>query len=145
MTGIIDRTFVDTNVLIYAHDLDAGAKRDAARKLLAELWGSGLGVMSTQVFQEFYLNVTRKVKVPLARSTAREIVRNYAVWRVVTPGPAEVAEASVLEERHQISFWDAMILVAARDGGATVLASEDLSHGQVIEGVRIMNPFAASE
>ncbi len=143
MIGTTDRVFVDTNVLIYAHDLDAGDKREQARRLLADLWASGQGVLSTQVFQEFYVNVTRKIAHPLARSTAREIIRNYAVWHVVAPGPVEVAEASALEERHQLSFWDAMILVAAREGGATVLSTDDLSHGQVIEGIRIENPFVA--
>ena len=141
MIGTTDRVFVDTNVLIYAHDRDAGVKREVARQLLADLWRSGQGVISTQVLQEFYVNITRKIATPLPRATAREVVRNYGVWRVMTPGPSEVARASELEERHQVSFWDAMILLAARDGGATVLASEDLSHGQVIEGVRIVNPF----
>lgn len=134
--------FVDTNVLIYGHNVQAGRRNIVAREALAELWRSANGTLSTQVLQEFYVNVTRKIPVPLARAEARRLVRQYAVWPVVVVSPADVEAASEIEERHQLSFWDALIVVAARRGGATVLLSEDLGHEQVIAGVRVVNPFA---
>jgi len=137
-----DRVFVDSNVLIYAHDLDAGAKHLAAAALVRSFWEERIGVLSTQVLQEFYINVTRKISVPLRRSRAREIVRNYSLWQTETIHPADVVRASEVEEANQVSFWDALILVAAAKGGASTLVSEDLNAGQVIAGVTIENPFA---
>lgn len=139
-----DKVFVDTNVLIDAHDVDAGEKRQVARRVLAELWNSRLGVLSSQVLQELYVNVTRKISSPLTCHKAREIVRNYGVWQVVSIAPADILQASELEERHQISFWDALIVVAARNAGAVKVLSEDLSHGHRIGGVMIENPFAVA-
>ena len=75
-----DKVFVDSNVLIYAHDSDAGAKRQRAAERLKQLWDNGQGRLSTQVLQEFYVNATQKIKKPLARSLAREIIRNYGLW-----------------------------------------------------------------
>jgi len=133
--------FVDSNILIYAHDSEAGRKREVARLSLQELWETNSGVLSTQVLQEFYVNVTRKIPRPIARGTARDIVRQYGAWTVVTIDPDMVCQASELEERCQLSFWDAMVVIAARASGADTLLTEDLNHGQMIAGVRIHNPF----
>ena len=138
MTG---RVFVDTNVLIYAHDVDAGAKHSRAAKLLGELWASRRGALSSQVLQEFYVNITRKIPMPVPRSEAREIVEAYAAWRVVRVGVAEIVRATSIEERYQISFWDALIIAAARVAGSDRVLSEDLNPGQAIDGVLIENPF----
>jgi predicted nucleic acid-binding protein len=138
------RLFVDTNVLIYAHDNQADDRHAIAKRLLANLWRTGSGVLSTQVLQEFYVNVTRKIPTPLSSADARQVLHQYSAWPVVTLGPTDVIAASELEERHQISFWDALIVVAARRGGATTLLSEDLSTGQRLAGVRILNPFEAT-
>lgn len=137
-----DKVFVDTNVLIYAHDVDAGAKHAVAAGLVKDLWASRLGVLSTQVLQEFYVNVTRKIPAPLARAVARDIVTSYAVWQVEPIDVDRVREASELEERHRLSFWDALILVAARRGGAAKVLSEDLNPGARTNGVLVVNPFA---
>ncbi len=137
-----DRTFVDTNVLVYAHDVDAGARHAVASRLVAELWEAREAVISTQVLQEFYVNATRKIPTPLPRSTAREIVRTYAAWQVEPIGAPEILLASELEEQHQLSFWDALIVAAAVKGGASRILTEDLSPGRSIAGVRIENPFA---
>ena len=137
-----DRTFVDTNVLVYAHDVDAGARHAVASRLVAELWETRAAVISTQVLQEFYVNATRKIVSPLPRSTAREIVRAYAAWPVEPIGPADILLASELEEQHQLSFWDALIVAAALKGGAGTILTEDMSPGRKIAGVRIENPFA---
>ncbi|HLG18678.1 MAG TPA: PIN domain-containing protein [Bdellovibrionota bacterium] len=136
-----DDTFVDTNVLIYAHDLDAGRKHEIAADLLEKLWTNRRGVLSTQVLQEFYVNVTRKISHPISKSTAREIVSGYTAWKVENVTSDHVLRASELEERHQLSFWDALIVSAALSAGAERVLSEDMSHQQGILGLRIENPF----
>jgi len=136
------RIFVDTNVLIYAHDIQAGRKQEKASQILGGLWQSKTGVLSTQVLQEFYVNVTRKIPSPLKRSTARDIIRQYSVWPVIGPDADMIVQASELEERHALSFWDAMIVAAARKAGAERILTEDLNHGETIDGVMVENPFA---
>lgn len=134
------KTFVDTNVLIYAHDTDAPAKRQIANRLLDELWEERTGVLSVQVLQEFYINVTRKIARPLAKVAARQVVNAYATWAVgVTP--AEVANAFRIEDEARIGFWDALIVACALKSGASKIVSEDLNAGQRISGIRIENPF----
>ena len=141
MSSMNDRVFVDSNILVYAHDLDAGEKNQKAVEVVRELWVSQNGVISTQVLQEFYVNVTRKIPQPLDRSTAREVIRNYSLWQTETIDSSDVFRASEIEEANQISFWDALIIVAAVKGGASLLLSEDLNAGQIIAGVVIENPF----
>jgi predicted nucleic acid-binding protein len=138
MTG---KVFVDSNVLIYAHDVDAGVKQQQAAERLGELWENGLGRLNTQVLQEFYINVTQKIKRPLARSTAREVIRNYALWVESPITPSTVVRASEISEAWRLAFWDGMIVAAAEQDSADQLLSEDLSHGQVIAGIKIVNPF----
>jgi predicted nucleic acid-binding protein len=133
--------FIDTNVLIYAHDRDAGHKRERAALLLRGLWGSKAGVLSIQVLQEFFVNVTLKIPQPLSPAAARGLIGAYGVWQIEIPTVTTVLHATEIQGRHQLSFWDAMIVATALSGGAEVLLSEDLSHGQVIEGVRVENPF----
>lgn len=135
------KVFVDTNILVYAHDIDAGHKHRIAADRIAELWDSRTGVISTQVLQEFYVTVTRKIPSPIPPHTARSALSNYSVWQVETADPDTVIAASEIEERHRLSFWDAMIVAAAAQGGAEVLLTEDLNAGRTIEGIRISNPF----
>ena len=136
-----DRVFVDTNILIYAHDVDAGQKHIIARGRIRDLWASREGVVSLQVLQELYVNVTRKIPKPLSRKVARGLVGSYAAWTVQRVDASDVVHASEIEERHKLSFWDALIVVAAHKATAGTLLSEDLNHGQRIEGVRGENPF----
>lgn len=140
-SGTIDRTFVDTNVLIYAHDIDAGRKHDIAKAVLRDLWAERAGVLSTQVLQEFYVNATRTLKKPLARQEARSVVETYAAWCVDGITPGDVAAAFQIEDRARIGFWDALILAVAVRSGARRLLSEDLSSGQAIAGLTIHDPF----
>jgi predicted nucleic acid-binding protein len=135
------KTFVDSNVLIYAHDSDSGLKRQQAAEHLTELWQSGMGLLSTQVLQEFYVNVTCKIGTPLPASKAREVVRDYATWVESPTTAATVARASEIAEIWQVSFWDAMILAAAEQNRANRLLTEDLNAGQIIAGIEIVNPF----
>ena len=138
MSGV---AFVDTNILIYAHDLEAGVKRERAVAKLRELWNSGSGRLSVQVLQEFYVNATQKLATPMARSTAREVVRTYGVWvRHATTGET-VTRASEISDLARISFWDALIVASAEEVGADELLSEDLNGGQVIVGIKVVNPL----
>ena len=105
----IVRTFVDSNVLIYAHDADAGSKQRIAADQLRDLWKSGTGLLSTQVLQEFYVNVTRKIGVPLGGAAAREVVRDYAAWVESSITAATIVRASEISEVWQISFWDSLV------------------------------------
>jgi predicted nucleic acid-binding protein len=136
------KAFVDTNVLLYAHDGAATVKQPLAKAAMERLWADRRGTLSTQVLQEFYNAATRKLSPPLLRAEAREIVDLYATWPVVLIDPAIILAATRLEEEHQLSFWDALIVEAARVAGADLLLTEDMQHGRVIEGVRIENPFA---
>jgi len=135
------KTFVDTNILVYAHDVDGGRKHKTARDILIELMQSGSGALSPQVLQEFYVTVTRKIPKRLTKRAAREIVEDFSTWCIDTTG-AEVAAAFRIEDEAKIGFWDALILASAVKAGAEVLLSEDLSSGQKVAGVRIRNPFA---
>ena len=137
------KTFVDTNVLIYAHDFDAGVKHAIARDLLRDLWRRRTGLLSPQVLQEFYVNVTRKITFPLATPVARAVVESYAVWCGETTA-AEISAAFRIEDEARIGFWDALIVAAARKAGAELILSEDLNAGQIIAGIRIENPFLSA-
>jgi len=136
-----DKTFVDTNVLIYAHDLDAKAKHETAKKVLHELWSERTGVLSAQVLQEFYVNVTRKIPRPMAKESARLVVSTYTIWCAETT-PGEISSAFRIEDESRIGFWDALIVASAIKSGATRILSEDLNAWQMISGVRVENPFA---
>lgn len=138
MSGV---AFVDSNVLIYAHDLDAGVKRDRAVAKLRELWNSGNGRLSVQVLQEFYVNVTQKLATPIARSTAREIVKTYGVWIRHATTAETITRASEISDLARISFWDALIVASAEEVDADELLSEDLNPGQSVIGIRVVNPL----
>lgn len=137
-------TFVDTNVLVCAYDADAGAKHESARTQLRTLWDDGSGVLSTQVLQEFYVTVTRKLSKPLSRRTAREVIGTYRAWPVHPPDVDDIVDASELEERQQLSFWDALIIVSARRSGARSLLTEDLQDGQRFYELEVVSPFRDS-
>jgi predicted nucleic acid-binding protein len=134
-------TFLDTKVLAYAHDRSETHKQPIAQALLEDLWRTRSGVLSTQVLQEFYVVATRKFDPPMRRGAAREIVVLYGTWPIVQVDLALILAASKLEERHGFSFWDALVVEAARRSGATRLMTEDLQAGRRIGGVSIENPF----
>jgi predicted nucleic acid-binding protein len=140
MNSMSAKTFIDTNVLIYAHDLDQKEKRSIAQRLLIELLKNRSGVLSPQVLQEFYVNVTRKIAKPLTKRAAREIVEDFRVWCIDTTA-IEVTTAFRIEDEAKISFWDAMICASALKAGAEVILSEDMNSGQKVAGIRIENPF----
>ena len=133
--------FVDTNILIYAHDLDAGLKHKIAASIINNLWEEETGIISTQVIQEFYVNVTKKIPHPLSPAKARGLITNYFTWQVELNTRPTILLASEIEERHRLSFWDALIVAAASQAEAEKFLTEDLQAGQTIEGILIENPF----
>lgn len=139
----VSRCFVDTNVLVYAHDSSAGGKHARARELVEALWDTGEGCLSIQVLQEFFVAVTRKVGNPMGAETASELVADLARWRVHAPGPEDVLAAIETHRRQSISFWDAMIVRSSGVLGCPLLYSEDLNAGQLYDGVEVRNPFTA--
>jgi predicted nucleic acid-binding protein len=134
------KTFIDTNILIYAHDVDARAKNEIAKSVLRGLWSERTGALSMQVLQEFYMNVTRKIASPLSKDSARNVVTSYGMWCTETT-PAEISAAFRIEDEARIGFWDALIVSSAVKRGATRILSEDLNAGQRIAGILIENPF----
>ncbi len=136
-----DKCFVDTNIFVYAHDKSAGIKHRRAQNLIGKLWISGDGALSTQVLQELCITLGRKVRPVLETPEIRNLLQDYLSWTVVTNTGEFVIEALDLEQRFKISFWDALILQSATFCGATVLYSEDLSHGQRYGSVRVINPL----
>jgi len=139
MTG--DKVFLDTNIIIYAYDASAGEKHHIAKKIFVELWDSGLGVVSTQVLQEFFVTITQKIPKALDKRLAKDIVSDLLKWDVVVNDGESIIEAIEILLRYGYSFWDSLIIEAAMRSGASVLLTEDLSHGQIIHGVTIKNPF----
>jgi predicted nucleic acid-binding protein len=140
-----DRYFVDTSILMYAHDTAAGDKHARAKALVEDLWQNRAGVVSTQVLQELAVNLRRKAKKPIDAKATREVVSDYLAWQVVVNGGDSILEALDLESRYQISFCDALVIQAAEAAGAEILYSEDLSDGQRYGTVRVKNPLKDGE
>jgi predicted nucleic acid-binding protein len=135
------RRFVDTNILVYAHDRGAGKKHRLARTLVERLWLERSGAISTQVLQELYVNVRRKAAAPISSEEAQRLIADYLAWEVVINDGASILRAIELETHYEISFWDALIVQAAEQAGVTILYSEDLSPGQVYGSVEVVDPL----
>ncbi len=133
--------FLDTNALVYAFDRGEGEKRASARRLIENLAASGRLRLGTQVLQEFFVTVTRKIKTPIGMEDAIRILDDLAVWNPVLVEVEDIRRAARLSEEAKLSFWDALVVVSAAHSGASILYTEDLSHGQEILGVTVMNPF----
>ena len=141
MSSTSGRVFLDTNVLVYLFDRGAPAKQARAQKLIDELGSSSLAVVSTQVLQEFYVSVTRKLASPLPEEAAEAAVRALATLHVVVVDPPLVLQGITVSRRHRISFWDGLVVAAASVAGCGTLLSEDLAHGSALSGVSVKNPF----
>ena len=137
----VNREFIDTNILVYAYDNDAGIKNRQAKQLLKRLWLTGTGCISVQVLQEFHNVITRRISIPLSKSQSASLIRSYAAWHVHSPTVADVAKAIELQDRYQTSFWDALILHSATQMNCTTVWSEDLNNGQFYGIVQVHNPF----
>lgn len=131
--------FVDTNILVYAHDVDAGEKHVSAKRRLADLWARPLPPsISVQVLQELYVNLVRK---GATQQGARGVVEDLLRWDVISNSPTILTEGMRLADRFKVSLWDALIIAAAHQARATVVWSEDLNEGQDYEGVTVENPL----
>jgi len=137
-----DKFFVDTNVLVYAHDRSTGIKHERAKALVERLWDSGGGVLSTQVLQELCVSLRRKAAHPFSAEQIRDLVQDYMSWEIVVNTAESVVEALNIEMRYNVSFWDALILQAATASGASIVYSEDLSDGQAYGALRVVNPLS---
>jgi predicted nucleic acid-binding protein len=139
MRFMSDRSFFDTNVLVYAEDDDTPVKQQLARNLIFEHRRGGTGVVSMQVLQEYFVTVTRKLNIesPLARRK----VELLSEFDVVAPDVPDILAAIDLHRLHGFSFWDALVIRAAKQAGCRILLSEDFQDGREIDGLRIVNPF----
>jgi predicted nucleic acid-binding protein len=134
-------TFVDTNILVHSHDTHDEVKHRTSAHLLTQLWTSGLGILSSQVLQEFYDIATRNLQPPMPPPQARRVVHDYSDWCLVDTDPLLIICASQLSEQHSINFWDALIVEAALRAGADELVTENLQHGRRFGKLPIRNPF----
>jgi predicted nucleic acid-binding protein len=135
------RRFFDTNVLVYLFDASEPRKKTRAQEVLTQAVGEGVALLSTQVLQEFFVAVTRKLSTPLPHEQAERAVRNLAKLETTNIDADIILKAIETMRRYRLSFWDSLIIQAALHGGATVLYAEDLQHGQGIETLTIENPF----
>jgi predicted nucleic acid-binding protein len=134
--------FFDTNVLVYLFDADSPDKRKTARALFQQHAEAGDILLSTQVLQEFYVAVTRKLARPLDTAAAAEAVSSFAELALVQIDSALIVSAIHRSRNNQLSFWDALIVQAAIEGHASTLYSEDMQHGQIQDSLRVVNPFS---
>ena len=135
--------FIDTNVLLYGVDDADPVKRDRAREWIAACWQRRCGRLSTQVLNEYYVNVKKKFSKAIAQGDARAEIRRYQHWRPWVIDHPTIETAWAVESRFGMHYWDALMIAAAQQQGCTLFLSEDLQHEQQIDGVRIVNPFLA--
>jgi predicted nucleic acid-binding protein len=131
--------FVDSNVFLYALDKANLKKQQAARNWRAELWKSRRGRLSFQVLGEFYVNALRLL--PKARDEVRAEVRDLLTWRPVVTDAALLERGWRIQDRYQLSYWDALIVAAAKTSSCGYLLTEDLQAGQELDGIEVVNPF----
>lgn len=134
-----DLAFLDTNLLIYAHDSTAGKKRQISADLIASLWDNERGCISTQVLAEFYSAATRKLAMPAP--AAEQVLKDLGAWTIHRPNLDDLLAASRLHRKHAVPWWDGLILQSALSLGCSVLWTEDFSHGQRFGNLAIRNPF----
>lgn len=131
--------FVDTNILIYAFDPVDPKKHAIAQKLILTLSDAGIGALSIQVLSEFYSISTRKLKHPPERT--HRTLEGFQFWAIHSPRHADLLRATTLQQRHQISWWDALIVNSAQQLNAAILWTEDLNHNQRYDNLIVKNPF----
>lgn len=136
-----DKIFLDTNIIVYAHDRSSVKKNTIAKDIMDYLWQSKKGVISVQVLQEFFITVIKKILKPLSIKDARKILEYLVHWDLVVNDEYITLKAIDIQEKYELSFWDSLIIQAAIQGKTYLLFSEDLPDGQVIESIKIVNPF----
>ena len=136
----VDRVFFDTNVIVYSHDFSVPEKRRKARDLLNDAFVGNIGVVSGQVLSEAFVTLTRKMGVPPA--DARDEIRRLSGFHVVDISSSLVLRATEIQEDHNLSYWDSLIIAAAEFASCETVWSEDLNDGQKYGSVTVRNPFA---
>ena len=135
------KAFFDTNILVYEFDTNEYKKQVVVTNLINEWRPSGRMIISTQVLQELYVVLTQKLKPPLKAEIAEEVIQNYSKLDVVIIDPSLILDGIKIKRRYKISFWDALIIAAAKSANCKILFTEDLSHGMKIASIEIINPF----
>ena len=138
----MDRTFVDTNVLLYHWDASDPLKQRRAVEWLRRLGDEGAGRVSFQVLTEFYVNATQKLRAPVPRASARIYVRTFFAWKPVHTDSDLLEAAWREQDRFKLSWWDALIVAAAQRAGCRTLLSEDFQAGQRFGDLEVVNAFA---
>ena len=138
---MIDNLFVDTNILVYYRDLTEPEKQLIAENWLTVLWKRGLGKLSYQVLNEYYVTVTTKLDPGLDLESARLDVKNLMAWDPVVIDKSVIENSWLVQDRYKFSWWDSQIVAAAQKASCSILLSEDLQHQQQIEDLTIINPF----
>lgn len=136
-----EKVFIDTNILIYAHDKEAGSKHLVALQCLEKIWDENRGVLSLQILQEFYVVLTQKLKEKLSRRIAKEIIEQYSFWETAHLSVKDLLSAIDLQDEYHFSFWNALVVQTALSAGCAFLLSEDFQHEQKINDLTILNPF----
>jgi predicted nucleic acid-binding protein len=136
-----DRFFVDTNLLVYRRDASQPIKQPLAARWLAALWTARAGRLSTQVLNEYYQVVTHRLRPGIPAEEAQQEVREFFAWKPVPITRAVIEQAWVVEQRWGLSYWDSLIVGAAREAGCHYLLTEDLQAGQELDGLTVVNPF----
>jgi len=137
-----DKSFLDTNILVYAYDSSEKEKHSKASRLLKDLWNNQAGVLSIQVLLEFYVVVTQKVERPISSSEAKAIIEDYlSSWEVIEPRGETLLSSIEAANKYHFHFWDAMIFVAAKEANVIRIYTEDFQHNLEIEGTKFINPF----
>jgi len=133
------KVFIDTNLLVYSMDNSEPQKKKKCREALRRVKDKYRGVLSTQVMQEFFVAATKKLGVDALQ--VKNIVRQFENFEVVTISPGLIYEAIDCSILNQLSFWDSLIVVAAESAKCNEIWTEDLNAGQIIKGIRIVNPL----
>jgi predicted nucleic acid-binding protein len=141
MNGEQGYQFVDTNVLVYAYDNQDAHKQQQAKTLLNQLWREHSGCVSIQILQEFYVTTTQKLAQPLSTIEVSQIISDLGLWRIHQPQVEDILSAIQIQQLHQLSFWDSMIIRSAAQLGCSIIWTEDLNAGQLIEGCKIQTPL----
>lgn len=141
MESMIDKVFLDTNILVYCFDGTVPHKKQVAVDLVSELWGTGRGILSLQILKEFFVTVTQKLSVKIDYADARRAVEDFLTWDITQEDRKSMILAMDVARRYQLSFWDANVIVSALLSDCRLCYSEDLNSGQVFDGLKIVNPF----
>jgi predicted nucleic acid-binding protein len=135
------KIFIDTNILVYAHDLSTGEKHRIAKELISTIWNNQNGHISIQVLQEFYVTITEKVKNPIDKVTVSSIIEDLGKWTVHSPDADDIITAVTIQTKYKLSFWDSMIICSAIKTKCDIIISEDFTHNQKYEGILLLDPF----